>query len=289
MNLRPLPPDLQANPRLDRWVGIGSGGTVDVFIGKVELGQGIATALTQIAADELDVPFTAVRLTMGNTDICPDQGVTAGSWSIEYGGMALRAACAEVRRLFVREAALRLGVEEDAVKVEDGKFYAMPGAPVLSYADLAAAVDLTCAPSGNAVPKDWRSRKLCGMKVPRTDYRGKLCGAAYLHDMELPGMLHARVVRPPSYSAQLIRFDADAVRAMPGVECVVVDGRFIGICARPEEDAIAAAIAAHGIGTWEESADLPEETEGQTWMSSLQNETSVVDESSAAISDNVRG
>jgi nicotinate dehydrogenase subunit B len=69
MNLRPLPPDLQANPRLDRWVGIGSGGTVDVFIGKVELGQGIATALTQIAADELDVPFTAVRLTMGNTPL----------------------------------------------------------------------------------------------------------------------------------------------------------------------------------------------------------------------------
>lgn len=284
MNLPLLPPDLQANPRLDRWVRIGSDGMVDVFIGKVELGQGIATALAQIAADELDVQFAAVRLTAGNTDICPNQGVTAGSWSIEYGGMALRAACAEVRRLFVRGAALRLGVDEDLVKVENGKLYAAPGGPVFTYAGLAASIDLTCAPSGNAEPKDWRSRQICGMSIPRTDYSGKLFGAGYIHDMEVPGMLHGRVVRPPSYSARLIRFDVDAVRAMTGVECVVVDGRFIGICARREEDAIAAAGAAHGIAAWDESAELPQEAEGQAWMTSLQNETSVVDESSGATS-----
>jgi CO/xanthine dehydrogenase Mo-binding subunit len=285
MSAPALPPDLLANPRLDQWVRIAADGVVEVFVGKIEFGQGIGTALAQIAADELDVPLALLRLTAGNTAICPDQGVTAGSWSVEVGGMALRVACAEVRRLFARQAALRLGVEENAVCILDGKLFALPDGPAFTYADLAPGVDLSCSASGEAKSKDWRARRLCGTSVQRTDFGGKLFGAGYIQDMELSGMLHARVVRPPSYSARLIGFNTDAVRAMPGVECVVVDGRFIGICAQREEDAIAAAGAAHRIAIWEESADLPEEDERQAWLTAMPNETSVVDESSGGTDD----
>lgn len=117
-----LPPDVANNPVLSRWVRIAADGTIELNAGKVELGQGIWTTQLQIAVDELDVPLNAIRLCVGNTDCCPDQGLTAGSLSTEVGGMALRLVCAEVRQLFVQEAARRLQVEPEAVDIADGLF-----------------------------------------------------------------------------------------------------------------------------------------------------------------------
>lgn len=274
----PLPADVAGNPLLSRWIRIAADGSIDVRAGKVELGQGIRTTQMQIAADELDVPLEAIRFCAGDTEICPDQGLTAGSLSTEAGGMALRLVCAEVRQLFVREAARRLGVAPEAVTIQDGQLFAQAGGQRFGYSDLAASVDLDCAASGTAVPKPHAARRIAGASVQRPDLPGKLFGAGYIQDMELPGMLHGRVVRPPSYSTQLISFDDHAIRALPGVQAVLADGRYIGVCAEREEQAIAAAKAARRAARWEEIESLPDEAEDQAWIRSLSAENSVVDE-----------
>lgn len=281
MNARPLPDDVAENPVLSRWIRIAADGTIELNTGKVELGQGIWTAQLQIAADELDVSLDAIRLCVGNTACCPDQGFTAGSRSIEVGGMALRVICAEVRQLFVQEAARRLQVEPQAIRIVDGRLFATANSESFSYRELASSVDLDCHASGTARPKPHDARRMAGASARRPDLPRKLSGAGFIQDMALPDMLHGRMVRPPSYSARLVSFDEAArraIQAMPGVHTVLVNGRYIGVCAGREEQAIAAATALRRAIQWEESESLPEELPDQHWLRSLATEDSVVDE-----------
>jgi nicotinate dehydrogenase subunit B len=280
-----LPPDVANNPVLSRWVRFALDGTIELYAGKVELGQGIGTTQLQIAADELDVPLGAIRLCVGNTASCPDQGLTAGSLSTEVGGMALRLVCAEVRRLFVSEAARRLGVAPENVSVSQGRLYAATGGEGFSYQTLAASVNLDCHATGLATPKPHQARHIAGMAVQRPDLRRKLFGAGYLHDLDLPDMLHGRMVRPPSYGATLESLDQAAretILALPGVRTLLVDGRYIGVCAEREEQAIAAANAVRRAARWTESATLPLERDDQGWIRDLDCENSIVDNSNAA-------
>lgn len=276
-----LPPDVANNPVLSRWVRIAADGTIELNAGKVELGQGIWTTQLQIAADELDVQLNAIRLCVGNTDCCPDQGLTAGSLSTEVGGMALRLVCAEVRQLFVQEAARRLQVEPEAVHIADGLFSVVSDGDSYSYRDLAPNVNLDCQVSGTARPKPRDARRIAGASARRPDLQRKLFGAGYIHDMELPGMLHGRVVRPPSYLARKVSFDAparQAIQALPGVHTVLVNGSYIGVCAEREEQAITAAAAIRRAARWEESESLPNEAPDQGWLRTMAAEDSVVDE-----------
>jgi nicotinate dehydrogenase subunit B len=282
-----LPPDVANNPVLSRWVRFAADGMIELYAGKVELGQGIGTTQLQIAADELDVPLASIRLCAGNTASCPDQGLTAGSLSTEVGGMALRLVCAEVRQAFVQEAARRLGVEPHAVRVVEGRF-SLAGAPhdaiSFGYHELAPIVDLDCHVSGLARPKPHESRSIAGMAVQRPDLKRKLFGAGYLHDLELPGMLHGRMVRPPSYGAKLTSFDQEAresILTLPGVCKLLVDGRYIGVCAEREEQAIAAASAIRRSALWEEIETLPQERDDQGWIRELDSEASIVDQRNA--------
>lgn len=281
--LRPatLPADVANNPVLSRWIRVAADGTIELNAGKVELGQGIWTTQLQIAADELDVPLDAIRLCVGNTACCPDQGLTAGSLSTEVGGMALRLICAEVRQLFVQEAARRLRVEPQAVRIVDGRLFVTANGDSLGYRDLAPGVDLDCQASGTARPKPHDARRIAGASAKRPDLQRKLFGAGYIQDMELPGMLHGRVVRPPSYSARHVSFDEPArqgIQALPGVHTVLVNGRYVGVCAEREEQAIAAAAAIRRAARWEESESLPQEAPDQGWLRTLATEDSVVDE-----------
>src|SRR5207248_6280394 len=115
-----LPPLLAANPRLDQWVRFPSPGHVTVSTGRVEIGQGVLTAMLQIAADELDVAPDRILLQTGDTDLTPNEGYTAGSQSIQFGGIALRMACAEVRALFLDHAAVSFGFSRADLAVRDG-------------------------------------------------------------------------------------------------------------------------------------------------------------------------
>ncbi|MBI3055716.1 MAG: molybdopterin-dependent oxidoreductase, partial [Betaproteobacteria bacterium] len=253
-----LPPTLNANRRLDRWLQINADGTVTVRTGKVEIGQGIVSAMAQIAADELDVDYTRIRMVPVDTSLSPDEGSTTGSRSIEEGGSALRQVCAEVRDLLLQTAARKLKAGLESLTVKDGTIRVRARRESATYWELAAEVDLAREATGQVSPKQSGELELVGKAVPRFDIPGKLTGAAYVHDLEFPGMLHGRVMRPPSYRATLISLDAAAVRAMPGVEAIVREGNFLGVIAAREEQAIKAMQALARNAVWDEQADLPD-------------------------------
>ncbi len=258
MSASVLPQSLKTNPRLDRWVRFNADRSVTVFSGKVELGQGIVTAIAQIAAEELDVSLARLAIVPGDTRCSPDEWYTAGSQSIEVGGAAMRLACAEVRQLFVEAAARRFEVSAAELRVNDGMI-ALPGTDLAtSYWDLAGEVSLARAATGSAPPKASAAHTIVGQSAPRRDIRAKLSGAAYVHDMELPGMVYGRVLRPPAQGAKLKTLDQAAIRALPGVVGLCVSGSFVAIAAAREEQAAAALEAARGTAQWETSLALPE-------------------------------
>jgi CO/xanthine dehydrogenase Mo-binding subunit len=254
---RRLPGSLDTNRRLDRWLRIGRDGTVTAFPGKVEIGQGILTALRQIVAEELDVALERVRLAPTDTSYSPDEGMTSGSRSIQEGGIALRHAAAEARELLLARAAAKLGVSLEQLSVADGVISTRGGASV-SYWELADEELLAREASGDAAPKPAAQRRIVGAAVPRHDIPGKVTGApAYLQDLELPGMLHGRVLRPPSYGARLVALDEAELRALPGVAALVRDGSFVGLVAEREEQAVKALARARRIARWDEAETLP--------------------------------
>ena len=275
-----LPIDVINNPILSRWIGIAEDGVIDLRVGKVELGQGIGIALLQIAADELDIPVTQLRLQAGHTTSCPDQGLTAGSLSIEVGGIAVRCICAEVRHRFVREAARRLEIDLAAVCITAGVFHSITSSIGFTYLQLASGVDLDCEATGIASPKSHAARSIAGTSHARPDLLNKFFGSGFLHDLQLPGMLHGRIVRPPSQHASLLRFDsADRARieALPGVQTLFVDGAYIGVVAQREEQAVAAATAIRSLLQWQELEHLPALSANQQWLRQQAVESSIVD------------
>jgi nicotinate dehydrogenase subunit B len=255
---RKLPGSLNANRRLDRWLRINRDGTVTVFPGKVEIGQGILTALAQIVAEELDIGLDRIRLAPSDTTYSPDEGMTSGSQSITDGGAALRYAAAEARDLLLQRAAALLKVSLEQLSVTDGVIMARSGGSV-PYWDLASDDLLAREATGEIKPKPASQHTIIGRPAPRRDIPAKVTGVPiYVHDLELPGMLHGRVARPPSYQARLTGVDEAEVRAIPGVTAVVRDGSFLGVIAEREEQAIRAAARLKRIARWEETTQLPE-------------------------------
>jgi CO/xanthine dehydrogenase Mo-binding subunit len=251
-----LPGSLNTNRMLDGWIRINANGTVTVFTGKCELGQGILTALAQIASDELDVGYERIEIISADTARTPNEGMTAGSQSVENSGTALRFACAEARQILLGLAAAKLGTTADRLTVSDGTISG--GGGKATYAELARDANLKREATAQARPKPSSQHKLVGKSVQRRDIPSKVTGgASYVQDMRLPGMLFGRVVRPPSYRAQLVSLDEAAVKAMPGVVAVVRDGSFLGVAAEREEQAIRAAQALRASAKWSETQDLP--------------------------------
>jgi nicotinate dehydrogenase subunit B len=271
-----LPQSLKTTPRLDRWVRFNADRTVTVFSGKVELGQGIETAIAQIAADELDVALDRLSLVAGDTTRSPDEWYTAGSQSIEIGGTSIRLACAEVRSLFLEAAAHELEVDVAELRVRDGTIEVAGTDLRTSYWDLAPRLSLARDATGAAVPKTPAQHRLVGSNALRRDLRAKVTGAAYVHDLELPGMVFGRVLRPPSYWGRLAAFDAGAIRAMPGIVAVMVSGNFIGLCAEREEQAVSALRAARAAASWVEEPLLPSTTEVRDFLPALPSVRSLV-------------
>src|SRR5256714_728780 len=203
----PLPGSLQKNRMLDGWLRINPDGTVTAFTGKVEIGQGIVTALAQIVGDELEVDLARIEMVSGDTSRTPDEGVTSGSRSIEESGSALRFASAEARGILLETAAANVGAPVSSLRVEDGTILA-PGGARATYWELTTDAMLKRESTAKPRPRPASEHRFIGKSVPRRDIPGKVTGgAAYVHDMRLPGMLFARVVRPPSPRARLISLD----------------------------------------------------------------------------------
>jgi nicotinate dehydrogenase subunit B len=253
-----LPGSLQTNRKLDGWLRINADGTATVFTGKVELGQGILTALAQIAAEELDLPLTRIKMVSGDTGQTPNEGQTAGSQSVENSGTALRMAGAEVRAILLELAAKRLGVAADQLNVADGVIAAPDGRKV-GYGELAAGVDLNREATAKATPKPPASHKIVGKSIQRFDIPAKVTGGtAFVQDLRLPGMVHGRVVRPPRYGSKLDSVDDAAAKAIKGVVAVVRDGSFLGVVAEREEQAIKARDALIKSAKWTPGPELPD-------------------------------
>jgi nicotinate dehydrogenase subunit B len=248
-----LPPLLAANPRLEQWVGFETAGQVRVSTGRVEIGQGVLTAMRQIAAEELGVRIDRVVLRSGDTDLTPNEGYTAGSQSIQFGGVALRLACAEVRRLFIDHAAAAFGFTRDELSVDDGAITRGGALTGHDYWSLAAAVDLRRPAQGDAPTLDTGDYRIVGQNAPRIDLAAKVFGEpVFLHDMALDGMLHARVIRQPRRGATIRNIDEAALRrAAKGPIEIIRRGNFLAIAGHDETTVEAAAAAAPMHVAWD--------------------------------------
>jgi nicotinate dehydrogenase subunit B len=242
MTTRPkLPGNLETNRRLNQWVRFEPNRTVTILTGKIEIGQGIVTTLAQIAAEELDVDLTRIRMAPINTLSSPNEGHTSASRSTDDSGSAVRYACAEVRALLVREASQRLEIPVGKLTVQDGVIGGYDRIREVSYWDLPHAQILAREATGSVEPKRSAQLRIVGRSIPRLDIPAKIAGLpCFVHDFELPGMLFGRVIRPPTIGSTLESFDRDAVERLPGVVKAVVDGNFIGVVAEREEQAVKA-------------------------------------------------
>ncbi len=257
-------PSLAAHPQLDDWLRIQPDGRITLFSGKVELGQGIATALAQIAADELDVALGRIDVVCADTERTPDEGGTTGSRSLESSGVAIRCAAAEARHhlLSLAYEALDSLTPAEQLPVRDGIISDPGSGRSISYWDLKGGRLFNHRIGGSAPHKDPAAHCLVGTSAQRIDLRGKFSGGvSYVHDMTLPGMRHARVLRPPAYHARLVGFNLAAARKLPGVAAVVQNGQFIAIVCEREEMAVAAVEQAREFARWEFAADLPDPAE----------------------------
>ena len=258
------PQDITSNPNLSRWIGIDERGSVTLRIGKVELGQGVVTAIAALAADELRIPLSNLRVVAGDTRSGPDEGLTAGSLSLEQGGAAARWAAAVARELFATAAARQLNSSRDAVRVEDGQFFIAESNTRLTYADLQPAVDLDRDMTGLPPPTFMGPGH--DLDLQRLDLAAKFSGAAFIHDLDREGLLHGRVLRPSHPFERLKSLDRQAIERLPGVRSVVIDGSFVGVVADREDLAEHAIEIARGIAQWERERELPVDDGANGWM-----------------------
>lgn len=276
---------LKVNRSLDGWIRVDAAGTITLFTGKVELGQGILTALAQIAAEELDVRFDVMRVVSADTTRSPDEGYTYGSQSVEQSGAAIRVAAAQARHRLMMAAASRLDDRLEDLTVAAGVVTGLNGRH-LTYWELAAgkADLLAIQVSADVALKPAELYKIVGQSVQRIDLLPKLTGGqAFIQDLRLPGMLFGRVVRPRRYRAKLLRIDDSGVRKMPGVVAVVREGSFLGVVARREEQAIAARDALAKAAIWDQSGPaLPNDQQLVPALKSWPEEVSVVGEKGQA-------
>jgi nicotinate dehydrogenase subunit B len=253
-----LPASLARHPELDLWIRIDRAETITLFTGKVELGQGLRTAIARIGAEELDVSLERIRVSTADTRHGLNEFFTAGSQSMEDSGTSMRRAAAEARALLLARAAERLGARIGDLVVDDGTVSVRGGGARVSYWQLLGGARFACRATGEVAPKDPGAYQIIGRSARRIDLVGLVTGTArYVQDLARPGLLHARVLRPPSQCAELASLDDTPVRALPGVVAVVRDGSFVGVVADREERAVRALGALRERAHWHERETLP--------------------------------
>jgi len=240
--------------QLDSWIAIGQDGSVTVFTSKVELGTGIETALAQIAAEELDVPWQRIKFDMGDTSKTIDQATTSGSRTIERAGPQIRQAAAAARKELLRLGAEKLGAPAEKLTVRNG-MVSVAGSPSkqISYGQLIGGqrfnVKIQAEGRGNDLKiaqdvkaKDPKEYRTVGTPVKRFDLPPKLTGEmVYIQDVRIPGMLHGRVIRPPVVNSAPASIDENSVKNIAGFVKAVHEGNFVGVVAKTEWAAIQAA------------------------------------------------
>lgn len=253
-----LPRSIKQNPDLDSWIRINTDGTITVITGKVELGQDIRTSFAMIGADELDVSLERIRVVTGDTAQSPDEGYTAGSMSLETSGNAIRYAAAKVRQIALSAAQVELDAPIERFRVKDGTITDPATGRNVTYWDLLGGKRFNCQVNGDAQPKLPEAYRIVGRPIRRLDLTPKVTGDfCFIHDLELPDMVHGRIVRPPNYESRLVSVDEGSVHGMPGIIKVVRDGSFLALIAEREEQAVRAMEVLRKSATWKPGVELP--------------------------------
>lgn len=250
------PPKSVAKDVLDSWLTIDRDGKITVFVGKVDLGTGTKTALSQIAAEELSVPFERISMIMGDTATTPDQWLTGAAITLQQGGGELRIAAANARIALLARAAEKLQVPVTELSVKDGIITASskPGQS-LAYGDLIGdGFKLKVDPK--APVKSPKEYTIVGKSIPRVDIPDKVSGEhPFVHDFRLPGMLHARVIRPLQAGATLVSFDDTEAKKLKGYVQTVRKDNFLAVVCKDEWCAVKAAKAVKA--NWSAGRELP--------------------------------
>jgi nicotinate dehydrogenase subunit B len=239
--------------QLSSYIAVNANGTVAAYFGKMDMGHGLHVAIGQIVAEELDVPFAAVRVFMGDTATSVHQGGASGSTGIQLGGKQMRMAAAEARRVLVEMAAEKLAVPAEQLTVVDGVVQSKTdAAKKASYAELIGGryfnVQLdwnkqygnTLYAPGKAQPKKPSEYKIVGQPIKRADVAPKVfCQEDFCTDVKVPGMVHGRMIRPPVAGSVPVKVDEGSIADIPGAR-VVWKSAFLGVVANKEWDAIQA-------------------------------------------------
>jgi nicotinate dehydrogenase subunit B len=245
---------------VESFIAIGQDGRVTVYCGHVDLGTGVQTAIAQISAEELDVPFDRVTVIQGDTALTPDQGITSGSFSIQGAGMQIRQAAATARQALLLMAAHRLGHSVADLTIGDGIIRSKSNDKQVGYGDLVRTQALSLTVDKKAPLKAPGDYTIVGKPIPRIDIPDKVTGQfTYVQDFRVPEMLYGRPVHPPAMKAKLLSIDESSLRDIPGIVKVVREGDFCGVVAETEWAAIKAARQLKA--TWTTWRGLPPENE----------------------------
>ena len=243
---------------VDSFLAVHADGSVTLFVGKVDIGTGGRIAMRQIVGEELDVPLERIAMIEGDTALTPNQGATAGSYGIARGGTQLRQAAATARQALLAQAAQRLGRPAGDLQIVDGVVRAKDGTGAVTYGELIGDRAFNLKVDGGAPLKAPQSFRFIGKSLPRPDLPAKVTGRhRYLHDLTLPSMLHARVIRPPAHGATLVSVDESSVAAIGGARVVRIQN-FLAVVAEREWDAVRAARALQC--KWTAGTGLPDST-----------------------------
>jgi len=252
-----VPAKTVAADQVDGFLAIDAKGNVTVFSGKVDLGTGVRTALTQIAAEELSLPLARVTVIQGDTLLTPDQGITWGSLTIQVGGMQIRQAAATARDALLSQAAAGQGVAKEALTVKDGVVVPKAGGKGLAYAQLIGGRDFQLKLDAKAPLKDPKDYTIVGQAVARVDIPDKMTGRfTYMHDFKVKGMIHARVIRPHAMKATLQAWNDFDCRRIPGYIGAIRKGNYLAVLGRSEWAAIKASKVVET--TWSDWQGLPD-------------------------------
>ena len=241
---------------VDGFIAIAKNGHVTLYVGKVDMGTGVRTALGQIAADELDIPMDRLTVICGDTKLTPDQGQTVGSQTIELAGPEVRLAAATARQTLLALASKQLRVPVELLSTENGEVRSTSGNQKVRYAALIGDRNFSVPVDKNVRTKNPADYRLVGKSVSRVDIRDKVSAAySYVQDVRVPGMLHGRVIHPTAIGAHVEGVDESSVQHIPGIVKVVRISDFVGVVALTEWGAIRATQALKV--TWTGGGGLP--------------------------------
>jgi CO/xanthine dehydrogenase Mo-binding subunit len=255
-----LPRSLRRYPTIDAWLRVLDDGKVQILTGKMELGQGIRTAIAQVAAEELNLKMENVVVILAETGRTPNEGYTAGSGSIEGSAMSVRYAAAYAKQRLLALAAAELQVSVGQLQTASGTVQTKDGTHKLTFLEILKGRELKDEIHMPVALKPRNNYYLVGKAISRADIGRMVRGEpVYVQDLRFPGMVHARTIRPPVYGAKLIEIDQEAVkRKVPGLLKIVVNGSFLGVIAKDEYPAIQAQTFVIDHAQWSYPPSFPE-------------------------------